>query len=44
MPNPDSAHPLRRLVRAMRSGHARTSQEWIRRMEVPMDRTPYRYR
>jgi hypothetical protein len=44
MPNPDSAHPLRRLMRTMRSAHARKSQEWIHRMEVPMDRAPYRYR
>jgi hypothetical protein len=44
MPNSDSAHPLRRLVHTMRSAHARKSQEWIRRMEVPADRAPYRYR
>jgi hypothetical protein len=44
MPKPDSAHPLRRLVLSMRSAHARNSREWIRRMEVPMDRDSYRPR
>jgi hypothetical protein len=35
MPTPASAHPLRRLLNSMRSTHARSSQEWIRRMEIP---------
>jgi hypothetical protein len=33
---------LRTLVREIRAAHARSSQEWIHRMEAPADRGPRR--
>jgi hypothetical protein len=44
MPKPAPVNPLRRLLRGMRSAHARNSQEWIRRVEVPADRDSHRPR
>jgi len=42
MPDPTSSVRLRKLVRDFRAARARSSREWIRRMEVPDDRGPRR--
>ena len=42
MPYRTSSSRLRKLVKEIRASHARSSQEWIRRMEVPADRGPRR--
>jgi hypothetical protein len=40
MPHLTSSGRLRTLLREIRAAHARSSQEWIRRMEAPADRGP----